>query len=112
MFFWILLLPLFIIVILISEIFKISNKIRKIFNTIWNTNGRCSLRYEKIKRNAYAISAYYIDNNGELVTFVGKEYYSKKYALRFGHADILLDPNDLTNYYVDFSIELRNNDSI
>ena len=51
----------------------------------------------------YCIKVLY-DNNGTEVPFVSNPKYSGKLGDIDGTADLLVDPNDFSNYYIDFEI--------
>ncbi len=55
----------------------------------------------------YCIKVLY-DNNGTEIPFVSNPKYSGKLEDINGTADLLVDPNDFSNYYIDFEIYLKN----
>lgn len=52
----------------------------------------------------YAIKVIYVDSNGTEIPLISKKEYNGHALDKDGAVDLLIDPNDYTNYYIDFEI--------
>ena len=109
--FIILLLPTIFIVIGFIGTIKRHKKIRKIkyleTNGILIKNIPYNMEKTKVSYNnvpLYAISIDYTLPDGKIIKLVGEPRYDGKIEDSDGKVDLLIDPSDEKNYYIDFNI--------
>jgi len=103
-------IPLIFIIIAVYDFYKLGKKIKKIKSLEASGQLVKNVPFAMIenKDGTYSISVDYKTPDGKIIPLVGSKKYSQKYAFKFGEADVLIDPYDLTNYYVDFNVEFQN----
>jgi len=108
------LIPLIFIVVGIVLMSKVRKKIKKMKFLAENGQLVKNLNYTMEPTNItvngaqlYAIAIDYTLPSGSTIHLVGDPRYDRRVSDADGFVDLLIDPNDLNNYYIDFNIDRK-----